>query len=143
MQWTNFDVSMMPPAARALHVTLSSRGDIYLNCGAMIKLGEPVAVRLMFNKEERLIGIAAAPLKAKGAIELRAKYGPDSAGRTFCARPFCLHMNILPERTIVFRDPKMQDGILVLDLDSTTPAPRRAVSLERQMRDARDAPPES
>lgn len=134
---------MMPPAARALHVTLSSRGDFYLNCGAMIKLGEPVAVRLVFNKEERLIGIAAAPLKAKGAIELRAKYGSDSSGRSFCARPFCLHLDILPERTIVFRDPRVQDGILVLDLNSTTPAPRRAVSLERQLRDARVPSPES
>jgi hypothetical protein len=134
MQWTNFDVSMMPPAARAMHVTLSSRGDFYLNQAVMVKLGEPVAVRLMFNKEERLIGIAAAPLKAKGAIELRMKYGLESPGRTFCARPFCLHLDILPERTIVFRDPKVHDGVVVLDLNSTDYPRPRAVTVSTTLR---------
>ena len=130
MQWTNFDPFVLPATARTIHVTLDPRGQFYLNQGAMMKLAEPVAVRLMFNKEERLIGIAAAPLKTKTSFELRSKYGEDAPGRTFRCTPFCKELGILPDRTIMFRDPKIQDGILVLDLKTTIYAPRRAAPLE-------------
>ena len=133
MQWTNFDPITLPKAAREIHVTLGPRGVFYLNSGAMVKLGDPVAVRLMFNKEAGLIGIAAVPLKAKGAIELRAKYGEDSPGRSFRCTPFCKELGILPERTIMFRDPKIEDGVLILDINTTIPAPRRADPIEPRM----------
>jgi hypothetical protein len=87
MQWTNYDPYISTKAVSRIHVTLGPRGVFYLNAGAMRKLGEPVAVRLMFNKEEGLIGITPVPLKAKGAIELRAKYGDDSPGALSAARP--------------------------------------------------------
>ena len=127
---------MLPKAAREIHVTLGPRGNFYLNSGAMNKLGEPVAVRLMFNKEAGLIGITAAPLRAKGALELRAKYGDDSPGRTFRCTPFCIELGVLPERTIMFRDPKIEDGVLILDINTTIYAPRRAAPLEPRMREA-------
>ena len=98
-----------------------------------MKLGEPVAVRLVFNKEERLIGIAAAPLKAKASFELRSKYGEDAPGRVFRATSFCRHLGILPERTILFRDPKIEDGVIVLDLKTTVHAPQRATSRRAAM----------
>ncbi|MEQ1762263.1 MAG: hypothetical protein ABL984_03855 [Pyrinomonadaceae bacterium] len=98
MQWTNFDPSMLPPDAREIHVTLSPRGQFYLNQGAMMKLGEPVAVRLMFNKEERLIGIAAAPLKAKASFELGSKYGEEAPGRVFRSRPSATILVSCPKR---------------------------------------------
>ena len=122
-----------------MHVTLDPRGQFYLNQGAMIKLGEPVAVRLMFNKELGLIGIAAAPLKAKSAIELRAKYGEDASGRVFRATAFCKALGILPDRTILFRDPRIEDGVLVLEINTTIFAPRRAAPIEPRMHRHRDA----
>jgi len=124
---------MMPVTARTTHVTLSPRGEFYLNYGAMLKLGEPVAVRLMFDKEERLVGIAAGPLNAKASFELRAKYGPDTPARIFRATSFCQHLGILPDRTILFREPQIRDGVLVLDLKTTVYAPRRA-ALPKVMR---------
>src|SRR5688572_6835854 len=123
MQWQQFDISKMPPAMRRTHVTLDPLGVFYLNHGAMFDLGEPVAVRLMYEKDAGLIGIAAAPLKAKGAIELRTKYGEDSPVRIFHARQFCHHLGILPERTIMFCEPKLEDGVLILDLNTTIHAP--------------------
>ncbi|MDI1241059.1 MAG: hypothetical protein PSX80_03960 [bacterium] len=132
MQWTNFDPFILPKTATEIHVTLGPRGNFYLNSGAMMKLGDPVAVRLMFDKEAGMIGITAAPLKAKGAIELRAKYGEDSPGRTFRCTPFCNELGILPERTIMFRDPKIEDGVLILNINTTIPAPRRADPVEHR-----------
>jgi hypothetical protein len=134
MQWTNFDPTITKPTAAVTHVTLSPRGEFYLNYGAMLKLGEPVAVRLMYDKGERLIGIAAAPLNAKASYELRSKYGTDAPARVFRATSFCRHLGILPDRTIMFRDPKIENGVLVLDLKTTVYAPRRAAPLEGTIR---------
>lgn len=137
MQWMNFDPSMLPQSERAVHVTLDRRGQFYLNREAVIKLGEPVAVRVMFNKEAGLIGIAAAPLNGKGSFELRSKHGSESAARTFIAKSFCNLIEILPERTLLFLDPRIEDGVLVLDLNSTDCAPRRAASLEFRINEVR------
>ena len=116
-----------------MHVTLNRRGLFYLNHEAVMRLGEPVAVRIMFNKEAGLIGIAAAPLNGKGSFQLRSKHGSESAARTFIAKSFCTLIGILPERTLFFRDPTIEEGVLVLDLKSTEYAPRRATSPEFQI----------
>jgi len=125
MQWTSFDDSMVPKVVRETRVTLNPRGDFYLNEGAMLGLGDPVAVRMLFNKEEGKIGIAAAPLNTKGALQLCTKYGRCAASRKFRALQFCRHLGILPDRTIAFLDPKLENGVLVLNIHSTVTAPRR------------------
>lgn len=142
MTWTSFDAKLMPRAAKVMHVTLSPRSEFYLNQGAMIKLGEPVAVKLLYNKPAGLMGIAAVPLNAKASIELRPKYGAEASGRVFRATEFCKSLGLQFDRTIMFRDPKIEDGILVLDINTTVYAPKRAVSMERLMREAGYAPPD-
>ena len=134
MEWTNFDPSMIPETARTIHVTLSPRGEFYLNDGAMMILGDPVAVRLMYERDARLIGIAATPLNAKMSYELRPKYGSDVAARIFRATSFCQHLGILPDRTIMFRDLNFDNGVLALDLKTTVYAPRRAEPLDLRVR---------
>ena len=95
MQWTNFDPDTVPPPAREMHVTLDPRGLFYLNHGVIVNLADPVAVRLMFDKEEGLIGMAAVPLRSKASFELRAKHGSASPARTFIAKAFCLHLECM------------------------------------------------
>lgn len=90
-----------------------------------MNLGYPAAVRLMYDKGERLVGIAAAPLNAKSSYELRSKYATDAPARIFRATSFCRHLGILPDRTIMFRDPRIENAVLVLDLKTTVYAPRR------------------
>jgi hypothetical protein len=141
MQWTNFDPTITNPTAAGNHVTLSPRGEFYLNYGAMMNLGYPAAVRLMFEKDERLIGIASAPLNAKASYKLRSKYGSDVTSRIFRATSFCRHLGILPDRTIMFRDPKIENGVLVLDLKTTVYAPKRATPIASDMPEAGHALP--
>ena len=131
---------MMPKTARDLHVTLSPRGEFYLNEAAMIKLGEPVAVRLMSDKIAGLIGITAAPLKAKASFELRMKYGEDSPGRIFRATEFCRHLGLQFDRTVLFREPKVEDGVLVLNINTTVYARKRAMGLAARLREEGVAP---
>lgn len=130
MQWTNFDPTVVKTTTAVNHVTLSPRGEFYLNESAMMNLGYPAAVRLMFEPDERLIGIASAALNAKASYELRSKYVTDSLARIFRATSFCRHLGILPDRTLMFRDPKIENGVLVLDLKTTVNAPRRAASID-------------
>lgn len=125
MQWTNFDPTVTKPATAVNHVTLSPRGEFYLNETAMMNLGYPSAVRLMFEEGEKLVGIAAAALNAKASYELRPKYGTDTPARIFRATSFCRHIGMLPDRTIVFRDPKIENGVLILDPANTDTAPQR------------------
>lgn len=93
MQWTNYDPFIFTKAVSRIHVTLGPRGVFYLNAGAMRNLGEPVAVRLMFNKEEGLIGIAPVPLKA-AACEIRRRLA-----RTHFPLHTLLHGTRHPPRT--------------------------------------------
>ena len=116
---------MVPKMIREPRVTLNQRGDFYLNEGAVLALGDPVAVRMLFNKEEGKIGIAAAPLKTKGSYQLCTKYGRCTASRKFRALQFCRHLGILPINTVRFLDPKIENGVLVLNIHSTVISPRR------------------
>ena len=141
MQWTNFDAKMVPQAVRVIHVTLSPRSEFYLNEAAMVKLGDPVAVRLMFNREERKIGITGAPLNTKASYTLRAKYGMDVSGRVFRATDFCRSLALHFDRTVMFPNSTVEDGILILDINSTVPAPRRGISIYRVMDQAGWVPP--
>ncbi len=136
MQWTNFDPTTAPKTAGSLHVTLSPRGDFYLNSAVMISLGDPVAVRLMSDRDAGLIGIAAAPLKVKTSFELKMKYGADSPGRVFRATEFCRSLALKFNRTILFREPKVENGVLILNIHTTIFAPKRALPFRRQLQDA-------
>ena len=112
------------------------RGDFYLNSAAMISLGDPFAVRLMSDRDAGLIGIAAAPLKAKTSFELKMKYGADSPGRVFRATEFCRSLALQFKRTILFREPKVENGVLILNIHTTIFAPKRAIPFRRQLQDA-------
>jgi hypothetical protein len=125
MQWTNFDDSMIPKVVRDARVTLSPRGDFYLNESVVNSLGDPVAVRMLFNKEEGKIGITAAPLHSQGSFRLCTKYGRSAVARKFRALQFCRLLGILPDHTIMFLNPNLENGILVLNTRSTTIAPHR------------------
>lgn len=107
-----------------------------------MNLGYPAAVRLMYDKDERLIGIAAAPLNAKASYELRSKYAIDAPAGIFRATSFCRHLGILPDRTIMFRDPRIENAVVVLDLKTTVYAPRRAAQLELEIKRLIDGSPE-
>ena len=125
MTWTEIRPSSFPVNARRIYVALGPRGEFYLNHGALIKLGEPSAVKLMYDAERKLIGIAPALTHTKDTFRLRYKDGEHCAGRNFAASPFCHAIGLLPDRTIQFRDPRIEDGLLILDPAATVFAPRR------------------
>ena len=124
MQWTQIRPSSFPVNARRIYIALNRRGEFYLNQGAMLKLGDPPAVKLMYDPVRKLIGIAPALAHTKDTFRLRAKDGDRYASRVFAAVAFCRAMGILPNRTIQFRDPGIEDGMLVLDTTITTHAPQ-------------------
>lgn len=91
----------------------------------MMKLREPSAVKLMYDPERKLIGIATALTHTKDTFRLRDKDGEHCAGRNFAAALFCTAIGLLPDRSIQFPDPRIEDGILIPDVNTTIHAPRR------------------
>ena len=131
MQWSHVTPNSFPVNARKVYAALSPRGVFYLNQGALLKLGDPPAVRLMYNADRKVIGIAPVPIHTTESFLLRRKDGDRVASRTFAAAPFCREIGILPDRTIQFPEPKIEDGILILDTTTTIYAPRRGILKSR------------
>lgn len=127
MQWSYIHPSSFPFNARKIYAALSPRGVFYLNHGALLQLGDPPAVKLMYNAIRKVIGIAPVPIHTDESFLLRRKDGDRVASRTFAAAPFCREIGLLPDRTIQFLDSKVEDGILILDITKTIYAPRRGV----------------
>ncbi|MFF0575262.1 hypothetical protein [Streptosporangium saharense] len=65
----------MVPLAKQPSVTIQKRGTMSLNAAAYAALGEPEAVELLYDRDERIVGFRAAPRGAEHAYPLRAQTG--------------------------------------------------------------------
>src|SRR4051794_124090 len=112
-QWEEFSGGPRKPPQEEIKESLAPRGAIYLNRRAWREMGEPPAVRFMFERIESVIGIAPAGLDDKKAFPIR-----DHGGSSYrlAAGPFCRHFGIKVVRTERFDDPYVDcEGILRLD----------------------------
>lgn len=109
-----------PRSTNGLYVSINERGIILLNRRAYAELGRPEAVSLLFDDEHLTIGLrpcepfldTAFPVQPRGA----------SGNMLVRALPFVKTHNLKIAYTIKFLDPKMEGGILILDLNLTTRA---------------------
>jgi hypothetical protein len=98
-------------------ITINRKSVLTFNRFAVDALGNPAAVLLFFEKQEKLIGIVASSLKEKDAFPLKPK---NSVNWVVNSAPFCRHHKIVIEKTEKFDHPEIDDaGILRLDLKNT------------------------
>jgi hypothetical protein len=115
---------LTPP--NLMRVTLSQRGDIYLNRCAVEALGWPAAVTLMYDRGRNIVGIKPADPDDPGSYPLRNKGGTRSRSRGLFAASFCRHFQIAPTKPVHIRDPRMdKDGVLIIDLNDAVPSAGR------------------
>jgi len=103
-----------PPTVRDPAVTIQKRGALSLNRPAYEALDSPEAAELLFDREERLIGIRKADPSADHAMPVRP-LGKHGGNWLISGRTFTLYYDIPTEsaRRWIAR----QDGdMLVLDL---------------------------
>jgi hypothetical protein len=103
-----------------VHVTINSRGAIFLNQKAHATMGRPLAVYLYYNREKDMIILERTDaLRAREAFLLR-EIGHKGLGRYIHANPFCKHFRIKVEGTVRFLHPEVDAvGRLYLKLRDT------------------------
>lgn len=67
-------------------ITFQSRGSATANPAAVRALGEPDEIMLLYDEEQKIIGIRAVKTGTKGAYPLRPLSSKDSATRSFAVR---------------------------------------------------------
>jgi hypothetical protein len=111
----------MPNGAdkQRVRVTLNSRGVLLMNGKAFEAMKSPAAVTLFFDEVNKIIALKPAQSERKNAFAVKAK--DKWANRTVHTRPFCKHLNITVERTILFNEVDIDNqGVMNLDLTKTT-----------------------
>jgi len=109
-----FEKRMTPPA-RGPSVTVLSTKGFTLNKAAYDLLGNPKAVTLLYDPDERLVGFKPSVRDSPRAYAVRSH--PKGASVSVSGRAFMKHYGIDASTTRRYTA-EMGDGVLVLDLDS-------------------------
>lgn len=117
-KWEEYKLGPSDAKSR-MHVTLSVRGEILIGAKTFDRIGRPDAAVLLFDAENRAIGLRPTHPRVPNAY----LFGPKKTGRhrVIRASKFCRDHGIKVERTTVFRYPVIEKGVLVLDLKDTIP----------------------
>lgn len=108
-----------------LHVTVNTRGNIYLNRKSLEALNMPEAVVLLFDPASKTIGVRRAAVDRRNAHRLLTK-STRGRGKTVYAADFLRHYGISITETLAFEMPELDDdGILVLNLSETVSTAKR------------------
>jgi hypothetical protein len=106
----------LAPLSKTPSVTIQKRGLMSLNRAAYALLGEPKAVELLYDREERVIGLRPVSEDVPHAYPLRAQSSKQQAGPLMLAgTAFTQHYDI---DTSVSRRwvPRMRGEVLCIDL---------------------------
>jgi hypothetical protein len=118
LHWETYSGGPTRPENTVFAVTINNKHILTLNKYARKRLGEPEAVRLLFEKRESMIGLVPASPTDSMAFPLKPKGG--GLNYVVHAAPFCRHFGIVIERTERFDEPLLDDqGILRLNLRKT------------------------
>lgn len=117
-------------SVKTLFVTIQRRGNFSLNRAAFKALGSPKAVKMLFNRSERLIGFRPTTPEDFRSVPVRKQGQSDSymiAGLTFCKE------YDIDTTTARRYEVEVQQGVLIVDLnassiDATGPRLRNDVS---------------
>ena len=119
--WSVFNGAPTKVKMRKPWVTLGKNKDMYFNAKALELLGQPEAVRFLFDNARKLIGIRKESPKIEEAFPVkRVDLASGTIGR-LQASLFCTAYGIKPPYRLVFHDIHVDaDGIMILDLKTAT-----------------------
>lgn len=123
LQWEEF-TQKSNYRAEMLRISLNGRGHFLLNQKAVTELGEPSAIILLFERSGRLIGLKPSEADVEHSYELR-RHG-SSQNYSLKAKAFCDYYGINVGDSVVFNSIRVENGMIVLDLNRVTEIVRRA-----------------
>lgn len=104
----------MVPLTHQPTVTIQRRGTISLNKAAQVALGEPSAVELLFDVNERIVGLRGIEATAPHAYPLRSQredIGPYLVAGMAFTKFYGIDTSVSIRRVVI-----MDNGILCVDL---------------------------
>ena len=117
--WTEFQGSPNGRERDAPRVTLNAKGMFLLNRKAFEALEAPAAVQLLFDENEKIVGLKPADIRRPNAFPIKQK--DKYHNHRIQASPFCRHFHIRVERTTQFNEIDLDnEGVLTLSLRNTT-----------------------
>jgi hypothetical protein len=122
MEWkilTRGDAAAQFPV---LYATLNPAGAIVIGRAAFERMGEPSAFVVMFDPLRHRLGIKAAAAGEPNAYPAR-KYG-QSGAKIIRANRMLKEFGVRPPNTLEFPEAKIDDGVLILDLQTARTSPR-------------------
>ena len=126
-RWKEFKQTAARRFPEKLYATLNARGEFVINLQTYIKLNEPEAVVLLYDRETRTIGVRPSRLDVPNAIQVHTRHARYN--RVFRSKPFLETNNIEIDRTVQFPTAVIDtSGVLILNLKEMVRAahmPRR------------------
>jgi hypothetical protein len=118
-RWETFEgTQYTQSSSTAPRVTLGLKGTFFLNRFAYEALGSPTAVEMLFDGNERVIGLKPTDPRRRNAFVIKP-HGKRGY-RRLSAAAFMKHYRIKNDRTILFENIDLDDdGVLLLDMNKT------------------------
>mgnify|MGYP001198626960 CR=1 FL=1 len=117
IQWSEFR-KVSEVRRGGLRASINRAGVIALNRKAWEELGEPDAAILLYDEYNRVIGLKPAHPRLENAVPFRSKY-ENQKRFVIRAIALCNHLSVNITNTLIFRNPTIIDGVLVLELRDT------------------------
>jgi len=107
----------MAPLGKQPSVTIQKRGLISINRSAHALMGEPVAVELLYDREQRIVGLRPATEDVPHAYPLRPQSNKQEGSGPLMVAGTAFTQFYEIDTTVSKRwTPAMQDGVLCIDL---------------------------
>ena len=117
-KWQEFEGRPNRVTKHQPSVTLNHRGVFLLNAKAFAALEEPESVALIYDEDERVIGIRPTDRRRLNAFPVvKKKHDSHQTFRIVNGSPFCKHFGIKVATTIRFNNVEIDNhGVLLLPL---------------------------
>lgn len=119
MQWEIFTGKASARSGEGdVRITLG-RNTFYLNGKAFEAFGSPDAVELMFEGNQRIIGLRPIAPDKRNAFRIR-RHGSGGNYKRIAVAAFCRHIRLDTRRTVLFDQPEIDnEGVMRRDLNSS------------------------
>lgn len=114
-QFESFDRRQIPAEAHPM-ATLQRKGLLSLNRSAIVALGEPEALELLYDPKARVVGLKPIAISENRAYPIRKQQGARSYMVSLTR--LCSHYGIDTSTALRYA-PTMMDGVMVIELDKS------------------------
>jgi hypothetical protein len=120
--WNEFQGIAQRRIAGTGRSSINPEGEITFDLDTWAAMGQPQAVKLLYQSELRTIGLRKADPDEPNAVLVRIRHARSN--RVVRSRPFLQENGIEIEKTLRFPFPFVEEGVLILDLRQAFPCGR-------------------